>query len=337
MAQWAGDPDGDVGVGRVKVLGIGVFRAYPIAAARHLPWEGRRVIEPAESQGESAPLLGELASGARLRGRSHASMEVKPSKHAVFRAYPTAAARHLPWEGRGVIEGVEFMEIEIEFYGGLRRRAGTRMITLRLESAEPTVADAVAALHEELPALKGALGSVARAVDDVIVGDDHRLSEGQALALLPPVSGGSPRKYLAGEPLDRDALIDATADDSCGALVVFSGDVRNHNAGRDDVVAIEYEAHDAIAARVLSQIEGEVLEGFDVRQCRVQHRVGRVELGESTVLVVCRAAHRDAAFKGARYAIDELKTRAPLWKCEIYADGESRYLDGISLRKESDQ
>ncbi len=225
------------------------------------------------------------------------------------------------------------MNVRVELYGGLRARLGTDEVEVQLDSAEPTVADVVAAVEQQHPKLEGTLRRVARAVDDEIVGDDHPVSPGSTVALLPPVSGGSGR-YLCEKPLDRDTLIEETADDRCGALVVFSGDIRHHNEGRDDVVAIDYEAHGPIATKTLKTIETEVLEEFEIHQCRVQHRVGRVEVGESSVLVVCRGPHRDGTFEAARYAIDELKRRVPLWKKECYADGTDRYLDGTSLRKE---
>ena len=225
------------------------------------------------------------------------------------------------------------MKINIKLYGGLRRRAGADSATIDIDSEPPTVGDVVEALQQQVPALQGFLGSTARAVDDEIVGDDHVLQGGDTVALLPPVSGGAPERYLSEEPLNRARLIEETADERCGALVVFSGDIRHHNEGRDDVVAIDYEAHGAIARKVLKTIEREVLERFDVHRCRVQHRIGRVELGESSVLVVCRGAHRDATFNAARYAIDELKARTPLWKRECYADGTDRYLDGTPLKE----
>ncbi len=225
------------------------------------------------------------------------------------------------------------MNIQIQFYGGLRRRVGSDTTTIHVDAEAPTVGDAVEAVQREIPALKGILTSVARAVGDEIVNDEHILEEGDTLALLPPVSGGSPGRYLSEEPLDQDRLIEETADERCGALVVFSGDVRNHNKGRDDVVAIDYEAHGPIATKVLKTIEEEALEQFDIHQCRIQHRVGRVEVGQSSVLVVCRGAHRGATFEAARYAIDELKRRTPLWKRECYADGTDRYLDGTPLEK----
>lgn len=226
------------------------------------------------------------------------------------------------------------MHIEIQFYGGLRRTAGCESIEIDIGGDSATVADAVACVQRRIPALEGILESTARAVDDEIVGDDHRLGDGDEVALLPPVSGGASRTHLSKSRLDRDRLVDETRDDRCGALIVFSGDIRTHNQGRDDVVAIDYEAHEAIASKVLATIEEEVLEKFDVHRCRLQHRIGRVEVGQSSVLVVCRGAHRDATFRAARYAIDELKRRVPLWKRECYEDGTDRYLDGTPLRHE---
>ncbi len=227
------------------------------------------------------------------------------------------------------------MRIHFKFYAGLRQRAGTSEVSVEVSGDEVTVDGAVEQLQQELPVLRGTLKSVARAVGDEIVGGDFPVDDGATIALLPPVSGGSDpwRKWLSEQPLDRDALIEETADDRCGALVIFSGDIRNHNDGRRDVVAIEYEAHHTMAARVLEAIEAEVRENFEVHQCRVQHRLGRVEVGQSSVLVICRAAHRAAAFDGARYAIDELKERTPIWKREFYEDGEDRYLDGVPLRE----
>ena len=235
-----------------------------------------------------------------------------------------------PWRIRIV------MKIEIELYGGLRQRAGTKRVAVEVDSASPTVGEVVDGLQQQVSALDGILGSVARAVGDEIVDDDFELGRDCVVALLPPVSGGCGGRYLSAGPLDRDQLIEETADDRCGALVVFSGDIRNHNAGRSDVVAIEYEAHGPIAKKVLQTIEEEVVEKFAVRKCRIQHRIGRVEVGESSVLVVCRAAHRDAAFEGARYGIDALKERTPIWKHEFYGDGQSKYLDGVPLRTDSD-
>lgn len=142
-------------------------------------------------------------------------------------------------------------------------------------------------------------------------------------------------RWIVSGPLALEPLLQETEDVSSGALVVFYGTVRDHNDGRP-VESMTYEAHVALAERVLAEIEEETLTRFGVRRCRIQHRVGHLALGEPSVLIVVRAGHRDAAYAASRYAIDELKQRAPIWKEEHYADGESRYLDGVPLTRKDE-
>ena len=137
-------------------------------------------------------------------------------------------------------------------------------------------------------------------------------------------------KWITEAPLDLNALISETEDDSCGALVIFSGTVRNENEGRP-VDGMTYEAHVEMAEKVLQEIEAETLKRFPVAQCRIAHRIGPMKLGEVSVYVVVRAGHRGEAFEAARYGIDETKKRVPIWKEEHYIDGDSRYLDGTPL------
>ena len=142
-------------------------------------------------------------------------------------------------------------------------------------------------------------------------------------------------RWITTEPLDLAALIAETEDSAAGALVIFSGTVRDENDGLP-VSGMTYEAHEALAEKVLRELEAEVLARFPVRQCRIVHRIGPLALGEVSVYVVVRAGHRAEAFEAARYAIDETKQRAPIWKEEHYVDGDSRYLDGTPLtRKET--
>lgn len=138
---------------------------------------------------------------------------------------------------------------------------------------------------------------------------------------------------ITDQPLDLTALIAATEDPACGALATFTGTVRDTNDGRP-VERLSYEAHRQMAEDVLRRLEAEVGERFGVDHCRLQHRVGTLELGEPSVHVVVRSGHRAEAFEAARYAIDELKERAPIWKREHYADGASGYLEGTPLRTE---
>lgn len=138
------------------------------------------------------------------------------------------------------------------------------------------------------------------------------------------------RKHLQTEPLDIDTLLEETQDAESGALIVFSGTVRNHHAGKG-VTRLEYTAHAALVEQVLAELEQETIERFGVRQCRIVHRQGVLDIGEDSVLVVVRSAHRAQAFEAARYAIDELKQRTPVWKREHYSDGSVDYQDGVPL------
>ncbi len=142
-------------------------------------------------------------------------------------------------------------------------------------------------------------------------------------------------RWIVAEPLDLAPLLSETEDHASGALVIFLGTVRNENEGQP-VRSMSYEAHVSMAEKVLAEIEAEAVAHFGVRHCRIQHRIGHLELGEPSVQIVVRAAHRAAAYDASRYAIDELKQRAPIWKEEHYVGGDSRYLDGVPLVKKDD-
>ncbi|GAB4449511.1 MAG: molybdenum cofactor biosynthesis protein MoaE [Anaerolineae bacterium] len=142
-------------------------------------------------------------------------------------------------------------------------------------------------------------------------------------------------RWILEEPLDPEALLHETEDPACGGVVVFCGTVRNENEGLP-VSGMTYEAHAPMAEKALRAIEAEVCARFAARHCRIQHRVGPLKLGEVSVVVVVRAPHRAAAFEGARYAIDEVKKRAPIWKEEHYVNGASRYLEGVPLQSGED-
>jgi molybdopterin synthase catalytic subunit len=131
-------------------------------------------------------------------------------------------------------------------------------------------------------------------------------------------------------PLSVEELMTATESDEAGAVVVFGGTVRRENEGKA-VTAISYTAYEPLAERTFAELEQTVLERFPVTACRIVHRVGALEIGELSVLVVVRAPHRGDAFEAARYAIDTLKKTAPVWKREAYSDGTEVYLQGETL------
>lgn len=132
--------------------------------------------------------------------------------------------------------------------------------------------------------------------------------------------------HLLNSELDMAALLAETADAESGALVVFGGTVRLD----DGVRQIDYTAYAPLAEKVLREIEQEACTRFDIRRCRILHRLGPVTLGELSVLVVVRAPHRPDAFKAAQYAIDELKQRTPIWK-EEHVSTSTRFVEGVTM------
>lgn len=137
---------------------------------------------------------------------------------------------------------------------------------------------------------------------------------------------------IVEEPLDPAAALEAVAggDD---ATCVFAGTVRRSNRGKE-VASLRYEAHGALGERVLGELEEEAERNADVRRCRIAHRVGRLEVGDVSVVVAVAARTPEAAARAAERAMDRLKERLPVWKEEAYADGTSAFLDGHSLRSE---
>jgi molybdopterin synthase catalytic subunit len=170
------------------------------------------------------------------------------------------------------------------------------------------------------------------------VAEDAAVADGATVFLLPPVSGGAGPDPLAqglfelcAGPIDAAACQARVASPSCGAVVVFSGTAREENRGRA-VVRLEYEAFRAMTgpemARIFADARAELGLAADgagdpVRRARmlVVHREGRVEIGEPAVVIAVASPHRDQAFRAARFLIDELKRRLPIWKKEVYADG----------------
>lgn len=135
--------------------------------------------------------------------------------------------------------------------------------------------------------------------------------------------------------LSLDLLLADTERPDCGALAVFAGTVRNHHEGRA-VTGLEYTSHVPLAERIISEIEAETLEKFGVPVCRVQHRVGRLGIGQTAIIAVVRSAHRAEAFAALRYAVDSTKHRAPIWKEEFYPDGSSSFVQGCCIAPDVD-
>lgn len=205
------------------------------------------------------------------------------------------------------------MKVAVRLFAALRERAGAREAALELDDG--------ASVDDVWPAL--GLGEepagLVYAVNRTYVERGTPLADGDEVALIPPVSGGA--FLLSGEPLSLERAASEVASDAAGAIATFVGTTRARSRGRD-VIRLEYEAYEGMAEAEMERIASELRARHDVIDVAIHHRVGPVEIGETSVVIAVSAAHRAAAFDACREAIDTLKQTVPLWKKELYVGGE---------------
>ncbi len=222
------------------------------------------------------------------------------------------------------------IEVEVRLFAIFRERAGRDRLTLELP-AKATVADALAAAGRE-PGLGQILAAmpVRAALNREYVNTDAAIADGDELALIPPVSGGSgapaasdarPHVRVTSDPLEVAEVSDRVRRPGAGATVVFCGTTR-------DVERLEYEAYVEMATERIESILAECASRHGLEAAAGEHRIGSVPLSEPSVIVAVSAAHRAAAFAGAREAIDRIKAEAPIWKAEVEGSGEPRWVEG---------
>ena len=217
------------------------------------------------------------------------------------------------------------MRVGVRLFARYREAAGRERLEVDLPDGG-TVETAWAAVTGHYPELLPYRPFTLFAVGHEYVQPDHLLRPGDELCLFPPVSGGRDLPHdifkVVEHTLSPDAIADAVADPGAGGVVVFSGIVRNETGGRP-VKYLEYEAHAPMAEAKMREIGQTVRARWPgTRAVAMLHRVGRLEIGESSVLIAVSAAHRGEAFEACRYAIDTLKTTVPVWKKEHFEDGE---------------
>jgi molybdopterin synthase catalytic subunit len=203
------------------------------------------------------------------------------------------------------------VRVTVRLFAGLRERAGRPRVELE-DVARVGDVWARLDLGEEPPGLLYALNRE-------YVERGHELADGDEVALIPPVSGGSFR--LIDGPLDVAAVLREVEDPGAGAVASFVGTVRRHSRGRD-VEHLDYEAFEEMAEPMLAHLGDELTERHGLCAVAIHHRLGRVEIGEASVVIAVSAPHRSAALDACREAIETLKTTIPLWKKEVYAGGE---------------
>jgi MoaE-MoaD fusion protein len=225
--------------------------------------------------------------------------------------------------------------IEVRLFGGLADRAGTSRTTVEVGD-DATVADLRRAVADAHPDLAPLLGRVNVAVDLEVAPADRRLAGASEFALLPPVAGGAGAweeggvrivTRLASPPLPVESTVAEVTAPGAGGAVVFLGTVRDHAQDLDDVVGLDYSAYPEMAERVLRAIADELTEDHpEVTGIALVHSVGELDVGDHTILIVCTAAHRGAAFDACRDALERVKERVPVWKRERTADGGARWV-----------
>lgn len=213
------------------------------------------------------------------------------------------------------------MRVNVLFFGMAHDLTG-----LAQETAELPEGESLAALWRKyearFPGLRQIADSMLLSVNQAVEEPVRILHDGDEVAFLPPVSGGAEEDIyqITRQTIATAALAERLKAPEDGAVVVFEGIVRNHSQDHRTIY-LEYEAYEPMALRFLREIGEEARRMFPIDHIAMVHRVGRVEIGETSVAIVVTSAHRAAAFNACRYAIDELKRRAPIWKKEFSEDG----------------
>lgn len=215
------------------------------------------------------------------------------------------------------------MRVRVLFFGMMKELAGKSQDELNLQNGA-LVRDVLQHFEAQLPQLREFRSSLAVAVNEQYASPDTVLKPDDEIAILPPVSGGAdddtPFVSLVTERIVADDIIRGLSRPEDGAIVIFDGIVRNNSRGRCTLY-LDYESYESMALEKLRGLAAEVRRRFAIRDAAIVHRLGRIEIGESSVLIAVFSAHRAAAFDACRWLIDALKRTVPIWKKEHFADG----------------
>jgi MoaE-MoaD fusion protein len=215
------------------------------------------------------------------------------------------------------------MNIQVLFFGAARDAVDANQLELSLD-APATVASAFRKLVESFPALERFGRSLLFAVNQEYATQDTLLNENDELAVFPPVSGGTAHDFfeLTTETIDVGAVARRVVLPECGATVTLDGYAREWTKGKRTLYLV-YEAYEPMALTEMQRLGVEAHKQFEIAHIGIVHRTGRVDIGETSVVIAVSAPHRHAAFQACEWAIKELKRTVPIWKKEIYADGGS--------------
>ena len=227
------------------------------------------------------------------------------------------------------------MKVSLLLFASLRDAIGERSLRMELDEGS-TVADLKRRLGVEYPRVEAMLETVVCAIDDDYVSFEQALHDGAEVALIPPVSGGaietSPALYrLTHEVMQAQTLVALVQRDEAGAVALFYGNVRNNADGRA-VERLEYEAHESMAVAKMREVAEETKRRFpEISEVGVWHRVGTLEVGETSLLVAVSSPHRKEAFEACHWCVDRVKEVVPVWKKEHWVGGGAQWVPGYKV------
>ena len=211
------------------------------------------------------------------------------------------------------------MQVRVLYFGALREQVGAASDSIDLPESS-AVSELLSQCCARSPSLRPWLDSIAIAVNQEYATSHTALKAGDEVALLPPVSGGLARAKIVRQAIDPQVVLASIKQPEDGAAVIFEGVVRNHTRGRRTRY-LDYEAYEGMALKKMEALAAQAIEHKRVREVAVVHRLGRLEIGETSVLIVVASAHRAAAFEACAWLIDTLKQTVPIWKKEYFEDG----------------
>ena len=211
------------------------------------------------------------------------------------------------------------VKVRVRLFALYRERAGVGELSLELDPGA-TVSRLVEEVRHLYPNLAPPTVDIVAAVNAEYAAPDLVLSDGDEVALIPPVSGGEGMVEITRQPLLPETVTAKVRRETNGAVVTFLGTTRLYAEGRN-VVSLEYEAYEEMALNELEKIRGEIQADWRIEDVAISHRIGPVAIGEISLVVAVASPHRYEAFRACHEAVDRLKERAPIWKKEFFEDG----------------
>jgi len=215
------------------------------------------------------------------------------------------------------------VQVRLLFFASIKDIVGARQIDVEIPTGT-TVGKLLGMLEEKYPRIAGYRSILLTSVNEEYANPETIISDGDEVAIFPPVSGGAVQSEfyrITHDAIDARAIASQLQRPEAGAICIFEGIVRNNSKGKTTRY-LEYEGYETMALTKMEEIGGFVRKAWDIDAVGIVHRLGRLEIGETSVAIIITSAHRRASFDACEYAIDKLKKVVPIWKKEFFEDGE---------------